>query len=145
MRVSDWISQHPDTVVTVPESAGLDEILSLLVDNVAMRDAYVVDEDGRVIGHLTHRRLAHMLLADQRPTHTRRQIMERIAGGAAGELMDRDFVYATPNEALDEVVHRQLTHDVEDMPVLKEDKRLLGAINLRAVLSELGRHGQRED
>ena len=63
--------------------------------------------------------------------------MMRIAGGSARELMDTEFTFARPEEELDNVLHWQLEHDVEDMPVINGDGKLLGVINLRVVLREM--------
>ena len=52
--------------------------------------------------------------------------MERIAGGMAQELMDSDFVHAGPEESLDDVLQRQVEHDVDDMAVTDEQGRLVG-------------------
>ena len=40
----------------------------------------------------------------------------------------------TADEELDDVLHRQLEHEIEDMPVLDANGALLGAVNLTRVL-----------
>lgn len=134
MNVAEWIEAHPGSAITVPPDLGLDELLDRLLREPCLRDLYVVDGNGRVLGHISHQRLAHLVLARHRSVHTRRQIMERVAGGSARELMRSDFPSSRPDEELDSVLHRQLEHDVEDMPVLAPDGTLLGAVNLSEVL-----------
>ena len=65
--------------------------------------------------------------------------VERVAGGTARELMQADFPSSRPDEELDMVLHRQLEHDIEDMPVLAADGTLLGAVNLSEVLRAVRR------
>jgi CBS domain-containing protein len=63
--------------------------------------------------------------------------MEKVAGGPALELMNSHFPTASPDEELDNVLHRQLEHDIEDMVVVDSDGVLLGAVSLTAVLKAL--------
>jgi hypothetical protein len=51
--------------------------------------------------------------------------------------MSSSFASAAPAEELEKLLHRQLEHEIEDMPVLNGAGRLLGAINLTRVLREL--------
>jgi len=102
-----------------------------------MRDLYVVAEDGKLIGHLSRKKLANLILVEHQPVHTRRQLIMRIAGGSAQELMDTEFTFARPEEELDNVLHWQLEHDVKDMPVINNDGILLGLVSLSEVLQEM--------
>jgi CBS domain-containing protein len=137
MKVREWIAHHPGRLITVDPQSAFESALDLLLETACLRDVYVVDDDGRPLGHLSHARLAHLLLAGERPSHTRRQILERVSPGAVGELMDPHFAFARPDEELDEVLHRQLEARIEDMPVIDGQGRLVGAVNLSAVLKAL--------
>ena len=139
MKVSKWIRQCPGQVVTVSPDWRLEEIVDRLLQQSGLRDVYVVADDGRVLGHLSHRRLARLLLAEHRPVHSRRQIMERVAGGAAHELMESHFPSAHPDEELEDVLHRLLENDMEDMAVVDDLGVLVGAVNLTAVLRGMRR------
>ncbi len=63
--------------------------------------------------------------------------MERISGGTAHEIMNSEFVYARPDEELDNVLFRQLDHDIEDMPVIDDEGILLGTVNMATALKEI--------
>ena len=75
-------------------------------------------------------------MAEHRPIHSPRQILERVSCGCAHELMDSHFIHANPEEDLEDVLHRQLEFYVEDMVVIDEQQHLLGTINLTTVLRE---------
>lgn len=141
MKVAEWINNHPDHVITVAPDCSLEEAMHQMLAEPCLRDIYVVSEDGRLIGHLSHKKLAQTLLAEHRPVHTRRQIIERVAGGTARELMDSEFVHARPDEELDDVLHSQLEHDIEDLPVIDEEGVLLGVVNMSTVLKEMKING----
>jgi len=137
MKISEWIDRHPGQTITVPPDCSLHDAMDRMLAAECMRDIYVVADDGHLIGHLSHKKLASLILAEHQPVHTRRQLMIRIAGGSAQELMDTEFTFARPDEELDNVLHWQLEHDVENMPVINEDGILVGVINLRVVLREM--------
>lgn len=134
MKVSEWLASHDNAIVTVHSDSPLATVAERLLAKTCLRDLYVVGDDGRLVGHISHRRLAEYVLAAHRPAHTRRQLMERVAGGMAGDFMNATFPSASPEEELDDVLHRQLEHDVEDMPVVDARGVLLGAVNLTDVL-----------
>lgn len=137
MKVHEWIAANPGTALTVVPDASLPAIIDELLREPGLRDVYVVSEEGQVIGHLSHERLIRTVLAEHRPRHTRRQLMEKVAGGPARELMNAHFPTAAPDEELDNVLHRQLDHDIEDMVVVDSDGLLIGAVSLTAVLRAL--------
>ncbi len=137
MKVSDWLHKHPIQAGVVQEDWSLEQIMEKLLSNSRLKDLYVVDAKNRVIGHLSYKKLARLVLAEHHTVHTRRQIMERITPGSAAELMEAHFVKASPDENLNEILHRQLEHWVEDLPVINQQEELLGVINLSDVLLEV--------
>ena len=136
MKVSEWIERHPGLVAVIHAEATLDELVDRILENHCLQDIYVVSPEGRIIGHLSAKRIFHLLLIEHRPAHTRRQLMERVARGNAQELMNHRVVHARPDEELDDVIHRQLEHELEDMPVLDAGGEQLGKVNIRKVLQE---------
>jgi len=134
MKVSDWTDAHPARPVTVSPDATMERIAATFLSRAGLRDLYIATSEGRLLGALHHRRLAQLLLAEHRPVQTVHQILERISGGVASELMDREFVTAHPSEALDNVLHRMLEYGVEDMPVVDDAETIVGNINLTEVL-----------
>ena len=142
MRVWDWIQAHPGLAVTITQGAALEQAMDRMLSQACVRDLYIVTETGSIAGHLSHKKLAHLLLAEHRPVHTRRQLMEQVASETVDELMDTDFVFAQPDEELDNVRHRQLEHEIEDMPVIDTRAPCWGVINLSAVLREMRREGE---
>lgn len=137
MKVSEWISRFPGHIVTIHPESSLEQAVDRLLAEPCVQDIYVVSGENLVLGHLSHKRLACLLLAEHRPIHTRRQIMERVVFGVAGELMEGAFVFAGPDEELDDVLCRFVEHDLQDMVVLNEQGVLVGGINLNTVLREI--------
>lgn len=130
MKIVDWLERHPLAGVTVARDDSLEQAARALLAAPECRDVYVVDADGRVVGHLGFRRLAGVLLSAHRPTHSRRQMLERVARGPAREFMDRRFIAARPEQSIHAVLHAHMERRVEDIPVLGGDDRLVGVIRL---------------
>jgi len=134
MKVSDWLLKHPTHAGIVHEDWSLEQIMQKLLSNSRLNDLYVIDDNNRVIGHLSYKKLAKLVLAEHCHYHTRSQILERVAAGSASELMEVHFATASADENIDEIIFRQLDHWVEDLPVINEKGELLGVINLSDVL-----------
>lgn len=130
MKIADWLDHRAVKGVTVARDASLEEAASALLDEPECRDVYVTDAGGRVVGHLGFRRLAGLLLAAHRPTHSRRQMLDRVARGPVGEFMDQHFIAARLDENVHEVLHQHMERRVEDIPVLDGEERLVGVIRL---------------
>lgn len=137
MKVSDWLSKHPTHAGVVREDWSLEQIMEKLLSNSRLNDLYVLDENNLVVGHLSYKKLAKLVLAEHCISHTRSQILERVAAGSATELMEVHFASAAADEELDEIIFRQLDHWVEDLPVIDQEGKLLGVINLSDVLLEV--------
>lgn len=134
MKVSNWIKARPAQPVTVHPDEPIEKVAAIFLSHPELRDLYVISTEGRILGNLRHRRLAQILLADHLAIQSRHQIMERISGGVVGDFMEKDFVSAHPEEELDNVLNRMLEYEVEDMPILDDDSRIIGNINLNDVL-----------
>lgn len=139
MKVDEWMRSHPVQVVTVRSDTSLEAAVDELMLGPSLRDVYVVDDDGVLLGHLSHERLLRLVLDEHRHVRSRRQLMERVAGGVARDLMNSSFPTANPNEELDNVLDRAIEHRIEDLPVVDDRGVLIGAINLTAVLRETRR------
>lgn len=137
MKVSEWIQRFPGHIVTIQPESSLEEAVDQMLSGPGVHDIYVVTGEGFVLGHLSHKRLACLLLAEHRPVHTRRQIMERVVAGSAAKLMEGEYVFARINEEIDGVLHRFIEHDLQDMPVLDDRGILAGGINLNTILREI--------
>ena len=136
MKAADWLEKHPARALTIGREASLPEAMGLMLDHPETRDIYVLDAEERVCGHLGFRRLAGMLLAHLRPTHTRRQLIERVTAGSVGEHMDDHVLCMRPDQRISEVFHHHMERRVEDIPVVDEQKRLLGVIRVADLLRE---------
>lgn len=134
MKVAKWIRLYTGRPVTVAANSLLEDAVTRLLVEPVIRDLYVLDEQGALIGHISHDALARHVLAAHRPYTTRREMIERLTDAPVVELMEKHYVSAHPDEDLDEVLSRMIDRKVEDLPVVNTNNEILGAINMRDVL-----------
>lgn len=140
MKVSEWLTNYPVLALTVAGESSLEDAARLLLDNPGSRDLFVLDGDGRVCGHLGFCHLASLLLVELHPTHSLREMIERITLGNVAEHMDDRVLCTGVDEEINDLLNQ---HDIfqqhekcriEDIPVVDDERRLLGVIRLTDVL-----------
>lgn len=132
----DWLESHQSVPVIVHESASISELATALLA-MKKRDAYVIDKNNRVIGHIGFVKVANQLLSEHRSTHTHRQLFARVIEPTAKEVMDPHFTSAYKDELLCDVIHRQLDHGIDDLIVLTPDTHeAIGVIQMNDILAE---------
>lgn len=142
MKASEWLVSHPAVALTIAGESSLEDAARLLLDAPGGRDLFVVDAEGRVCGHLGFWHLTSLLLAELRPTHSLRELIERITLGNVAEHMDDRVLCAGADEEIDDILHQHdvfqqhLERRVEDIPVVDDQRRLLGVIRLSDLLRD---------
>jgi len=135
ISVSEWLKQYPELPLVVAAGATMNEVANLLLKENS-RDAYILDGDNKVKGHLSFGNVTNHLLSEHLPIHTHRQLFSRVTEPTAEEIMDPHYTYARCDESLCEVIHRQLERDVDTLVVLDDDDTLIGSIKLRELVAE---------
>lgn len=142
MNVGEWVARDPGRELLVGPEADLDAMLEACLANEFVRDLFVVDDDRRVLGWISGRRLARLALGEYLPRQTSRALRERLGDTRAEQVMDTHFVAASEDEPIEQVIGSLLDGTQEDLPVLDEEGRLLGVVHLRALLARV-HHGRR--
>lgn len=138
--VKDVMTTH---VVAVREKAPFKEIATKLTEH-RVSAFPVLDEEGRVIGVVseadlltkealefdTHGKVSSML-------HHREQV--KAAGVTAADLMTRPPVTIGPNESVSHAARLMYARRVKRLPVVDDDRRLVGIVSRADVLSVYAR------
>lgn len=142
MKASEWLQNYPVKAITVVGESSLQDAARLLLDDAQGRDLFVVDEDGRVCGHLCFWHVATLLLAELRPTSSLREMIERITLGNVADHMSDLVMCAEADENIDDVLYKNdffqqhIERRAEEIPVVDEERRLLGVIRLSDLLRD---------
>ena len=142
MKTSEWLKTHPVKALTVAGDCSLQHAARLLLDDPEGRDLFVLDAEGRVCGHLGFWHVATLLLAKLHSTLSLREVIERITLGSVADHMDDQVMCAGIDEDIDDILYQHdlfqqhLERRVEDIPVVDEQRRLLGVIRLSDLLRD---------
>lgn len=142
MKASEWLKAYPVKALTVAGECSLQDAARLLLDDPEGRDLFVLDAEGRVCGHLGFWHVATLLLAELRPTHSLRELIERITLGSVADHMNDHVMCAEIDEGIDDILYQHdlfqqhVERRVEDIPVVDEQRRLLGVIRLSDLLRD---------
>lgn len=140
MKISEWLKIHPVKALTLPGDSSLEDAARMLLNDLQRRDLFIIDADGQLCGHLGFWHLATLLLAELHPTHSLRQVIERITLGCVADHMDDQVMCVGVDENIEELVYQHdlfqqhVERRVEDIPVIDEQRRLLGVIRLSDLL-----------
>ncbi|MCA9663274.1 MAG: CBS domain-containing protein [Myxococcales bacterium] len=137
-RIDRWIARTPRPIPTVDVDADVDAMLARLRE-FAARDLWVVDDEQRYLGHVGYFSLARVALGEHRPIRTRRAIFDRLTGACARDLLDRHIHPARPSDPVDAVIHQMLSERLESLPVVDDERRVIGVLHLDDILADLER------
>lgn len=104
------------------------------VDEIAVRmsmddiGAVPVGKDDRLVGMITDRDLALRVVGQKRDAHKT----------LAEEVMTRGIVYCRTEEDVEDAVHLMEQKELRRLPVLDDDKRLVGMLSLGDVAHATG-------
>ncbi|WP_100640088.1 HPP family protein [Marinobacter salexigens] len=142
MKTSEWLKIHPVKALTVASECSLQDAARLLLDDPEGRDLFVLNAEGQVCGHLGFWHVATLLLAELRPTLSLRELVERITLGTVADHMDDQVMCASVDEDVGDILYQHdlfqqhVERRVEDIPVVDEQRRLLGVIRLSDLLRD---------
>lgn len=142
MKTSEWLKTCPAKALTVAGDCSLQDAARLLLDDPETRDLFVIDSEGKVCGHLGFWHVATLLLAELRPTHSLRELIERITIGTVADHMNDQVMCAGVDEDIDDILYKHdlfqqhVERRVEDIPVVDDQRRLLGVIRLSDLLHD---------
>ncbi|HKM36749.1 MAG TPA: CBS domain-containing protein [Thiopseudomonas sp.] len=142
MKASEWLKKYPFKALTISGKCSLQDAAHLLLEAPKGRDLFVLDAEGAVCGHLCFWHVATLLLSELRPTSSLREMIEQITLGSVADHMNDQVMCAELEEDIDDILHQHdffLQHverRAEEIPVVDEQRRLLGVIRLADLLRD---------
>ena len=141
MKVSEVLEIIPglEESVIIREDASLEELASEVVKKKVKRNAYVIDSKGRLIGYVPLKKLANNLLLDYLSSSSykvrlTRSIIDAMTSEKVGDITIRSVVSCRLDEDVEEVIERLLEMDIEEMPVIDADGKIVARFGLTNIL-----------
>lgn len=132
MNIGDALEQLGSLpYLAITGEATMEDAAEQVTGKRQVRGIYVVDEEGRLLGAISLGVLIrHLSSARHRPQFHMRSLLNRITSEKLADLMDRHVISAGKEEDLQLVIDRMMTANLKEIPVVDENRRLLGVVGL---------------
>lgn len=139
-QVRDIVARHSQREVPVTtRDIPIEQLPEAIEWYRHSRQLYVVDDDRKLVGSITLARLVMYTFAHSHGTHmSSRQIMDLITCTCAGDLMMEGTLSARMDDNLDELLERMVDRNVEEVPVLDDDGKIVSDLTMIDLLRAVG-------
>lgn len=131
-RIADLVEELKQRKIPmVSKGATVSEIVDAFVGSHHSHILYVVDDGGRLIGIISLGNLVRYVffLYHDQHIHTRNLISMAVSE-TAGDFMEREPMFATLSEDVEEVLQRMTKNNVKEIPILDDEKRVVADLTI---------------
>jgi CBS domain-containing protein len=122
----------------IHEKATIKEVVDAMTSFEYSRLVYVVDDEGRLTGTIPLGLLArHVFSPSHEPQIHPRHLIDMITVETAKDIMQKNTLVATEEEAVGSVLKRMIGANVKEIPVLDREKRVVADITIVDLLRSL--------
>jgi CBS domain-containing protein len=122
----------------IHEKATIKEVVDAMTSFEYSRLIYVVDDEGRLTGTIPLGLLArHVFSPSHEPQIHPRHLIDMITVETAKDIMQKNTLVATEEEAVGSVLKRMIGANVKEIPVLDSEKRVVADITIVDLLRSL--------
>jgi CBS domain-containing protein len=115
----------------INEKATITEVVGAMINLEYSRLVYVVDDEGRLTGTISLGMLArHVFSPSHEPQIHPRHLIDMITVETARDIMQKNTLFATEEEAVGSVLKRMIGANVKEIPVLDREKRVVADITI---------------
>jgi len=134
--VRDLMRLSPTSPRLVRGDASLAQVVRILLEDRSSYETYVVDAEGRFLGVITAQRVAQHLFTRQAPRQESAvDLLEMLTAESAEHLAVRATPCVHEGDPLARVIDVLLRHGLIEVPVLDDERRIVGSLNLLHVLA----------
>lgn len=121
----------------VEKKASADDIAKMLIANPNLKSIYVIDDEMRLVGRVTLKKLIKHEFMDLVPSAFEYfNALEFIGKKTAEDLMIQSD-YVKDNDTLKTAFVKMYEHEFDELPVVDKDRHLIGNIDLLELLTIL--------
>lgn len=129
----DLSSRRPTVVSTM---ATIPELVARMIEDPGSREIYVIDADGRYLGVVTAQRLAHVVFSHRLPiSGSPIELLDLLSSETADHMLIRESISIHEDEALTRAIDLMFESGLIEIPVLNDDRTIVGNINLLDILA----------
>ncbi|NVM23275.1 MAG: CBS domain-containing protein [Desulfobacterales bacterium] len=118
-------------IPAVYERAIVGEIIDAFVKSHHSRVLYVVDEEARLKGVISLGNLIrHVFFLYHDPYVDTRNLISMAISQTAKDFMQREPLFCVESDDLEDVLQRMIKHNVKEIPVLDDEKRIVADLTM---------------
>jgi len=131
-KIADLLEQLKQRKVpVVPKRATVSEIIDAFAASDHSRILYVVDDELRFIGVLSlGNMIRHVFFHYHDPSIDSRSLISMVVSETAGDFMQREPIFAIHSEDIEDVLQRMIDHNVKEIPILDDEKRVIADLTI---------------
>ena len=131
-KIADLLEQLKQRKVpVVPKRATVSEIIDAFAASDHSRILYVVDDEWRFIGVLSlGNMIRHVFFHYHDPSIDSRSIVSMVVSETASDFMQREPMFAIHSEDVEDVLQRMIDHNVKEIPILDDEKRVVADLTI---------------
>ena len=119
----------------VSPKAEIEEIIAAFAKSEHARQVYVVDNEKQLSGVISLGNLAkHLLFHHSDKAVDNLHLISMATAETAADFIDRPAITAHLSETIEPVLERMLSANIKEIPVLDDQKRLIGDLTLVDIL-----------
>jgi len=126
-----------EPVTAVSQDMSIKAMVELLLAKPAVRYFCVLDEDGKLIGLIGRKRLFKGVFSHNVSKASMvYQLYTLVTSESASDLLIRNVVMVKETDKLDNVIEMMIERDLYQIPVVSEEKKILGFVCMDMILKE---------
>ncbi len=141
LKVIDVVDKLWRRPVLVHEDDSIEDIVLKMSRCEYSRVAYVVDSDGRLKGQISLNMLMKAFYKRFRgraiSAVASSRLLRAYVAERAAELATKTVYYVRPEATLEEALHKMLSHNIKELPVVDEKKRVIAELWIIDLLKSL--------
>jgi len=134
--VRDLMVYSTTTPSLVREDATLRQIAELLINDPATREVYLVDEEKRLFGVITLRRLARFVFTHDVPDpSSATDLLDLVSARNARDLAIERGIFVGEDDSVGHLLDVMFRNDVDEIPVVDEANVVVGNIGMLELIA----------
>ena len=131
-KIADLVERLKQRKIpVVSKRATVSEIIDAFAASDHSRILYVVDDEGSFRGVLSlGNMIRHVFFHYHDPSIDSRSLVSMVVSETAGDFMQKEPMVAMLSDDIEAVLQRMIDHNVKEIPILDDEKRLVADLTI---------------
>jgi CBS domain-containing protein len=121
----------------VKATATVREMVDLLIRHQERHYLCVLDENEKLLGLISRRRLFQAVFSHHVPADSRMpELFILLTSEEAGDLLLKNIITIEENDDINKIISILVQHGIDELPVVNKEKKVIGIVSLNMILQE---------